>query len=69
MFLVKLSAAGEHVFSGVFGDSDDQAGRAVATDASSSILLGGHFKGSIDLGNISLTSTGSYDLFIAKIAP
>jgi hypothetical protein len=69
VFLIKLSAAGEHVFSRAFGDADDQVGRAVATDATSSILLGGHFKGSLDLGNISLTSTGSYDLFITKIAP
>jgi len=68
IFLAKWSPAGDHLLSKAFGDAADQSGRALAVDAKG-FLLGGQFQGSIDLGNVSLTSSGSYDLFITRIAP
>lgn len=67
-FLAKWSPTGEHLLSKIFGDTADQSGRALEVD-SAGILLGGQFQGVLDLGNIALTSSGSNDLFIARIAP
>lgn len=67
-FLVKWSPSGEHLLSKAFGDAADQSGRALEVD-SAGILLGGQFQGMLDLGNVTLTSSGSNDLFVARIAP
>jgi hypothetical protein len=66
-FLVKLSAAGDHVWSKHFGDAADQAGSSVAVDSAGNVIVTGSFDGSVNLGgNGVLQSMGSTDLFVAK---
>ena len=50
------------------GTGADQ-GRAVASDASGNVYVGGVFSGTVDLGGGSVTSVGSYDMFVAKYSP
>jgi hypothetical protein len=49
-----------------FGDAATQAGRSVAFDSEGSILVAGKFEGSIQFGDVPLTSAGSSDMFLAK---
>ena len=60
---------GEHIWSKRFGDSTDQSGTAIAAAAGGDIVVAGHFKGTIDIGN-PLQSTGDErDIFVAKLDP
>jgi hypothetical protein len=68
VFLAKFSPEGEHLLSRAFGDAADQSGRALEVDASG-FVVGGQFQGSLDLGTLSLTSSGAFDLFVTRIAP
>ncbi len=64
--LVKLTSAGAHVFSKVFGDDQDQAIHAVAVDAANNIFVTGRMVGTADFGGGVLTSAGLRDIFVAK---
>ena len=56
VFVVKLSAAGEHVFSHRFGDGGaEQRGQAIAVDGSKNVLIGGVFDGELDFGASALS--------------
>ena len=68
VFLAKWSPTGEHLLSKAFGDAADQSGRTLEVD-SAGVLIGGQFQGALDLGNITITSSGSNDLYITRIAP
>ncbi len=66
-FLVKLSTAGDHLWSKRLGGADDQAGSSIAVDGSGNVVLTGSFDGSVSLGgNAPLVSMGSTDIFVAK---
>ena len=67
VFVVRLDANGNHVWSRRFGNSSNQAGAGVAVDPSGNVLLVGTFSGSIDFGGGSLTSAGSTDVFVAQL--
>jgi hypothetical protein len=69
IFVVKLGPDGSYLWSGNFGDVDEQFGSAVAADASGNIVVTGHFAGAIDCGGGALTSAGGYDIFVAKFGP
>lgn len=60
-FLVKLDAAGGHVWSKAFG------GHSVAADGTQAIVLAGRFVGTQDFGGGPLTSAGSFDVAVAKL--
>src|SRR5688572_25082949 len=51
---------------GQASNSNDDSGRSVATDAQGNNYVTGHFKGIATIGNATLTSSGLYDIFIAK---
>ncbi|WP_437948445.1 hypothetical protein WME98_49015 [Sorangium sp. So ce296] len=63
--VAKLDAAGNHVFSKVFGNRSDQRGDSIAFDSRCNMLLGGTFAGAMDLGGATLT--GGRSLFVAKL--
>jgi hypothetical protein len=58
---------GAHLWSKRFGDGADQIARSVAVGPSGDLVVTGSFAGSVDFGTGSLTSGGSFDLFVAKL--
>jgi hypothetical protein len=51
VFVVKLAAGGQHVFSRSFGDAGElQQGQAIAVDGADNLTIAGVFDGSLDFG-------------------
>ena len=70
IFVAKLNADGNHLWSNRFGDGDNpQFAHSVAVDSTGSIVIAGQFGGSVDFGGGTLTSAGDRDIFVAKFAP
>ena len=72
VFVAKLDANGNHLWSKRFGDAAFQVGASVAVDGSDNVLLTGFFGGTVDFGAGPLTSAGldqSADIFVAKLDP
>jgi hypothetical protein len=69
VFVAKLDASGNHVWSKRFGDSSTQLGEAVAIDGAGGVAVTGGFVGVVDFGGGSLISSGasSTDIFVAKL--
>jgi len=68
IFVAKFTADGSHVWSKRFGDTSEDRGSSVATDASNNVLFTGFFNGTVDFGGGPLTSAGLDDIYIAKFA-
>jgi hypothetical protein len=69
LFVARLDAAGNHLFSQRFGDAiTDQSGQWVSTDSSNDILVTGFLGGSADfgLGPLTTASPASTDGFVVK---
>ncbi len=66
---VRLDSLGNHVWSRRAGDASPQSANAIAFDEGGHVLITGELVGSADFGNGVLTSGGSTDLLIAKLAP
>jgi hypothetical protein len=64
IFLVKLDASGQHVWSQSFGDGSTQYASGVAVDSAGNVLLTGTMTGLVDFGQF-VTANG-IDAFIAK---
>ena len=67
--IARLDSSGNHVWSRRAGDDSPQSANAIAFDEAGHVLLTGELVGSIDFGSGMLTSAGSSDLLIAKLAP
>ncbi|WP_438043364.1 PE-PGRS family protein [Sorangium sp. So ce128] len=70
LFVVKLDAAGSHVWSRRFGGKSDQVAFAVATDSIGNVVVAGEFEGTLNFGadaSTELVSAGGKDLFVAKL--
>src|SRR5207249_268056 len=69
IFVAKYSSSGACSWSKDIGGMYDEAGNAVAVDASSNILLTGEFRGTINFGGATLTGTSQMnsDIFLAKL--
>ncbi|MBI4699924.1 MAG: hypothetical protein HY744_01955 [Deltaproteobacteria bacterium] len=63
IFVARFDSDGTHLWSKRFGTG---VGRAIASSANGTVLLTGYFTGSADFGGGTLTSAGSYDIFVAK---
>jgi hypothetical protein len=67
IFLAKLTAGGQHLWSRGFGGM--QEGRSVAVDATNNVVVTGLFSGTADFGGAALTSLGTgNDVFAAKFS-
>ena len=58
-----------HQWSRGFGGTSSDYGYAVGTDGSGNVYVAGYFYYSINLGGSTLTSKGSYDVFVASFTP
>jgi hypothetical protein len=67
IFVAKLDAAGNHVWSKRFGDAGPQAGTMVATTPEGDVVLMSALGGSVDFGGGPVTSAGGFDIGLAKL--
>lgn len=66
VFVAKLDAAGDPMWSARFGDGDEQVALGIATGPGGRIAIAGKFNGTIDFGNGPLASRGG-DMFVVKL--
>jgi hypothetical protein len=66
VFVAKFNAAGDHVWSKSFGDSNRQTGTGIAVGSNGDVVTTGSFNGYTAFGTESLTSAGKTDVFVAK---
>lgn len=66
VFLVKLSAAGAHLWSQRFGGALGDVANDLTVDSAGSVIMAGRFLGAVDFGGGSLMSAGGSDIFVAK---
>jgi hypothetical protein len=69
VFLAKLDRKGRVRWAQRFGDGDREISRGVDADARGNVYFSGEFAGTLRLGDRTLTSAGSADLFVAKAGP
>ena len=69
IFLVKLSAEGEPLWSKRFGDASDQLVKGLAVTPAGVVALVGYFRGTLSFGGTPLISAGGDDVFVAKLDP
>jgi hypothetical protein len=70
IWVAKLSADGDHIWSKQFSSFDMEAAYAVAVDPSGNVLPAGYLFGPVDLGGGPLTpTTAEMDMFVAKLDP
>ncbi|TFJ82991.1 hypothetical protein NSK_005680 [Nannochloropsis salina CCMP1776] len=67
IFIIKLDSSGSPVWATSFGGTSNDIGFAIAVDASGSSYTTGNFRGSMTVGNTTLTSAGGTDIFIIKL--
>jgi hypothetical protein len=68
-FVVALDAAGNHLWSHTWGDSQSQACAGVATDAAGNVFVTGSMSGTVDFGGGPLVTVGGTDAFLVKLSP
>ncbi len=68
VFVAKLDASGNTVWSAAFGDDKDQVANGIAADLEGNTIVTGEFKGGINFGAGTLNSTTikTTDIFLAK---
>ncbi len=66
IFLAKLDDDGDHVWSKRFGSGNNQEGAAVAIDDAGAVIAAGRFESTVNFGGSTLTSSGGFDVFVAK---
>jgi hypothetical protein len=66
VFIAKLDRLGRVRWAKRFGDGDREIGRGIDSDSKGRIYFSGEFSRTLQLGSTTLTSAGSYDLFLAK---
>jgi hypothetical protein len=67
IFVAKLDADGNHVWSRSFGDAADQSALDVATDPQGCVIVNGIFRGTLDLGGTPLVNAGDDDTYVVKL--
>src|SRR5690606_28675629 len=65
VFVAKLDAMGDHLWSKRYGSSVNQFARGLDVRPGGNIAVTGFFQGSLDFGGGTLTTNGFYDVFVA----
>jgi len=66
-FVARFTTGGAHTWDAHYGSSAiNDAGDAIAIDASDNVIVAGHFGGTVNFGGSALVSAGSFDMFLAK---
>ena len=66
IFVAQYKSTGQHLWSKSFGGTKYDAVRAVAVDSSGNITVTGEFSTTVNFGGSTLTTKGSYDIFLAQ---
>jgi hypothetical protein len=66
IFIAKYDDEGHCLWAAQAGGVDDEWGYGIATDGSGNSVVTGQFTGPATFGDTTLTSVGSYDVFVAK---
>lgn len=66
IFIAKYLPTGAYMWAKRIGGSGSDIGWSVTTDSSDTIVVTGHFSGSVDFGGGLLTSAGGKDILVAK---
>jgi hypothetical protein len=66
VFVVKYNASGNHIWSKCFGDMYAQYGQCAVADGLGNVIATGYFDNTVNFGGATLTSTGGWDIFLAK---
>jgi Tfp pilus assembly protein PilZ len=69
IFVAKYNSAGTVQWVQSAGGTNSDEGRDIALDASGNVYITGYYQGMATFGTTSKTSTGSYDIFVAKYDP
>ncbi len=69
IYITKFNAAGNHIWSKRFGDTERQVPSGITCDGAGNVFLVGKFRGTVDFGGGPLTSEGYDDIFVAKFDP
>ncbi|WP_437601928.1 hypothetical protein WMF28_09975 [Sorangium sp. So ce590] len=67
VFVAKLDAEGEHVWSRGFGDAATQRALAVAVDGAGNVVVGGEMAGMVDFGGGPRNAGAEGSVFVAKL--
>lgn len=67
IFVAKVDSAGNWIWALRAGGIDDDTGNGVCADGSGNVYVTGSIQGPASFGTIELTTTGLYDIFVAKI--
>ncbi|MBK7667481.1 MAG: T9SS type A sorting domain-containing protein [Sphingobacteriaceae bacterium] len=71
VFIHKLNSAGNFLWAGQFGGTNDDFGNGIAVDAAGSLYTTGYFNATCDfdpsVGSLNLTSIGQTDAFVQKM--
>ncbi len=69
-FLAKFDPDGNHLWSTLIGDSEQQMAYSVTVDSHDNVICCGRFEGTISVpGGLPLTSAGGFDIFLVKLDP
>ncbi|MBI2424053.1 MAG: hypothetical protein HYV27_14580 [Candidatus Hydrogenedentes bacterium] len=72
IFLLALDTDGNHVWSKAMGGTSADTGYGVGVDGQDNVYSTGNFQGTADFdprtGTVNLTSAGTYDVFVSKLA-
>lgn len=71
VFVSKLNSSGNYAWAIKMGAGSNDAGNAIATDATGNVYVTGYFQGTVDfdpatLSTVNLVSAGGTDIFVAK---
>lgn len=67
IYVAKLDANGNWLWADKAGGTATDSGLDIALDSNSNAYLTGYFQDTIELGSLSLTGNGLYDIFFAKL--
>jgi len=67
IFVAKLDSSGNWLWAKNAGGTDYDRGRSIAVDTSGNSYVTGYFKGTAAFGSTTLTNSGNFDIFVAKL--